>query len=198
MYLGKGNKKLSKTILVWNIPAIKTCPNCSKCKDTCYARKAERLYPQVLPCRESNLEDTKHPLFVNNMIVKICEMQVNAKKHIPKHIRIHESGDFYSLKYFLDWLEIAKRLPDFKFWTYTKNLEVMDWVKKHNLPSNFNIVFSILPNGELNYGSHETVNKLSKKYRAAICPAKRSKKQVVCGENCKACEKRQYVVFDKH
>jgi len=198
MYLGKGNSKLSKSVLIWNLPAIKTCPNCSRCKDTCYARKAEKLYPQVLPCREQNLEDTKNPLFIDNMVVSICKAQVNAKKYKPTSVRIHESGDFYNMKYFFDWIEIAKRLPDLTFWSYTKSQEVMNYIENHKLPSNFNVVFSILPDNELNYGDHKTVNKLSKKYGATICPVKRAKKKVVCGENCKACQKKVHVVFDKH
>src|SRR6056297_161467 len=137
MYLGKGNSKLSKSVLIWNLPAIKTCPNCGRCKDTCYARKAEKLYPQVLPCRERNLESTKHPLFIDNMVIAICKAQVNAKKYKPKSVRIHESGDFYNMKYFFDWLEIAKRLPDLTFWSYTKNTQVMGWIENHDLPPNF-------------------------------------------------------------
>ena len=36
-----GNKKLSKDVGIFNLPAILTCPNCSTCHETCYARQTE-------------------------------------------------------------------------------------------------------------------------------------------------------------
>lgn len=195
MYLGKGNKKLSKKTVIWSIPAIKTCPHCTQCASTCYARKAERLYPQVLPCREQNLIDSKKATFTIDMTVYLSQIIVNAKKYKPDTVRIHESGDFYSREYAWKWIKIARNFPELQFYSYTKAPENIPW---DNLPKNMNIILSILPDGELNFGTHETVNKLAKKYRAKICPYGRAKKPVICGENCKACQNRKYVVFDKH
>ena len=71
-----GNKKLINTdtvrFMIWNIPAVVTCPFATEhCKHFCYARKAERVYPQVLPAREKNLEESKSEDFVANMIYTI-------------------------------------------------------------------------------------------------------------------------------
>ena len=37
-------------------------------------------------------------------------------------VRIHESGDFFSLEYIKAWLTVAKNNPDLKFYCYSKSL----------------------------------------------------------------------------
>lgn len=37
--ISKGNAKLDKSICIFSIPAVKTCPNCKDCAKACYARK---------------------------------------------------------------------------------------------------------------------------------------------------------------
>lgn len=135
MYLSKGNKKLKSNqfvkFLIWNLPAVKTCPNATAlCKKSCYARKAEKAYPTVLPCRENNLKESQKPDFVENMISAIKK----AKDKRALIVRIHESGDFYNLEYSRKWLEIATACPDVVFMAYTKSFKYFDGVK---LPKNF-------------------------------------------------------------
>ena len=109
----EGNTKLKPTkdikYLIFNLPAIKTCPFATDCVNWCYARKAEKMYPSVLPCREKNLERTKLDTFVDDIVFTIhAYMQrpsyKNAKRVI---IRIHESGDFYDEFYFKKWTSVA-------------------------------------------------------------------------------------------
>lgn len=71
-----GNKKLVNTgsvrFMIWNLPAIKTCPYATAhCKKYCYAKKAENVYPDCLPCRERNFNETLKDDFVENMIFTI-------------------------------------------------------------------------------------------------------------------------------
>lgn len=192
--MSKGNLKLSKDILIWNIPAVKTCPNCSDCWKKCYARKAEKMYPSVLPCRERNYQASLKEDFVSNMVYLIRKTLKNAKKYKPKAIRIHESGDFYSREYAEKWKEIAKTFPELTFYGYTKAPENLP----EDMPENMNIVHSILPKGEINFGSKEKVFRLAKKYHAKICPYGLSKKKFTCGKHCQACMKNSFVVFLEH
>ena len=56
MLLQKGNRKLPKTTLIFNLPAIESCPaSTEECRKWCYARKAERQYPVVKKYRDNIL-----------------------------------------------------------------------------------------------------------------------------------------------
>ena len=73
--LSEGNAKLKPTknikFLIWNLPAIATCPFANDCKKFCYARKAEKVYPSVLPARQDNYNRTLENDFIKNMIFTI-------------------------------------------------------------------------------------------------------------------------------
>lgn len=126
-----GNKKLRNTdkirFMIWNLPAVKTCPfRTEMCEKSCYARKAERVYPQVLPCREKNYKDSLQADFVERMIYTI-EKELSTKKYNGKLtiFRIHESGDFYNVDYAKKWVAIAKHFENdnrIKFLAYTKSI----------------------------------------------------------------------------
>jgi len=75
-HFSKGNRKLSKDVLIWNLPAIKTCPGSStECRKYCYALKAERLYPSARNSRLRNLRFSKSESFVEE-IVKFLTQKV--------------------------------------------------------------------------------------------------------------------------
>lgn len=126
-----GNRKLQNgeniRFIIWNLPAQKTCPFATElCKKSCYAKKAERIYPQVLPSREKNFTDSLSADFVENMIFTI-EKELNSKKYNNKQVvfRIHESGDFYNLEYTQKWLDIARHFENnnkIVFLAYTKSI----------------------------------------------------------------------------
>ena len=126
-----GNKKLKNSdkirFMIWNLPAEKTCPfSTEMCRKSCYAKKAERVYPQCLASREKNLTDSMSDNFVENMIYTI-ETELSTNKYKNKHVvfRIHESGDFYNLIYALKWIEIAKYFENranITFLAYTKSI----------------------------------------------------------------------------
>jgi hypothetical protein len=126
-----GNRKLRNTdkvrFMIWNLPAVKTCPyRTAMCEKSCYARKAERVYPQVLPSREKNYTDSLQADFVDRMIYTI-EKELNTKKCKDKLtvFRIHESGDFYNIAYTEKWIEIAQHFENDQrivFLAYTKSI----------------------------------------------------------------------------
>jgi len=191
MTLSLGNGKLSHDILIWNMPTVKTCPNCEECQKTCYAMKAEKLYPSVMPCRERNYQASLSDKFTDRMTWTIVQ---SVNKYGVKAVRVHESGDFYSNEYAMKWAIIAKRvhrvLPDVIFFAYTKS--------PYRPIYGFNIVESILPGGEINYGTHTEIIAMAKKYRAKICPYGIAKRTLTCGIECKACQHHKHVVFIQH
>lgn len=114
---------------IWNIPAVITCPfRTPQCEELCYARKAERKYPDVLPCRTKNYKATKQDDFVVRMCFTIHRELLSHKYKNTKFIfRIHESGDFYNNKYADKWLQIINYCEQnidiqFDFECYTKSL----------------------------------------------------------------------------
>jgi len=146
--VSNGNKKLvsdhNVRYIVWNIPAVVTCPfRTAHCEASCYARKAERNYPDCLPCRYSNLDASKEKEFINNMIMLIEDILKRPSYKAAKKIvyRIHESGDFYSQEYFNKWLKIAEHFQDNKklvFVAYTKSVNFV-----HDIPVNMVIRYSV-------------------------------------------------------
>lgn len=154
--LSFGNKKLISTketkFVIWSIPAVKTCPFATDmCKASCYARKAERVYPECLPAREKNLAFSETEKFVPFMVEALHYLANLKAYRNAKHItvRIHESGDFYSFEYLMKWLSIAEQcrdIPNIDFAAYTKSLPYLAMAVKngYNLKdSNIRFISSI-------------------------------------------------------
>ena len=183
--------KLSNKILIFNLPAITTCINTDMCRNTCYAIRSEKRYEAVRKSRTSNYQASIRNHFVNRMLAIIDKA---ITKYAIKAVRVHESGDFYSAKYAMKWANIARNIhkehPEIVFYAYTKS--------PYRPPSDFNILESILPNGELNYGDRNYIMKLAKKYHATICPYGLTKMKIKCGEECSACLTKKYILFLKH
>lgn len=133
--VSRRNKKLvpneTTDFIIWNLPAIKTCPFATEhCKAACYARKAEKAYPDCLPCREKNFSDSRQDDFVNRMILTILSIRKYSKKK-NLIVRIHESGDFYNKAYAEKWLRIIDACKGEKitFIAYTKSFVYFDGVQ---------------------------------------------------------------------
>lgn len=146
--MSEGNKKLQNTafvrFLIWNLPAIITCPFATElCKKFCYARKAEKAYPDCLPSRQRNFETSKQADFIIRAIFTILwTLHRDGKKNRTVVVRIHEIGDFYNQSYTSAWLEVAKALSGEKvtFIAYTKSFRYFDGKE---LPKNFHLRASI-------------------------------------------------------
>lgn len=153
-----GNRKLvpnkDTKFLIWNLPAVKTCPfRTEHCEKACYARKAERVYPQALPSRIDNYHDSLAESFVWDTISTIKYFQKRWRTAKRIIIRIHESGDFYSLDYMRKWYDIAwyfkhnstDSLPSIEFTAYTKSVEYIKILDEQgdNVTSMINIRASV-------------------------------------------------------
>lgn len=136
------NSKVAKMTGVktynWGIPAyksvsgFKTCPNAAACAKGCYATMGAYRFSNVSKVFERRLELSQSPEFVNTICAEI-------KRRKVRRLRIHDSGDFYSAKYFHDWLFIMHANPTVQFYAYTKMITLMKSVR---LPDNFKCIYS--------------------------------------------------------
>jgi hypothetical protein len=131
-------KKSGDRIFNFGIPAYKsktgqiTCPYAGVCAKGCYAQSGTYLWSNVSQAYEARLEATKQDDFIDRMVNEIKSRKI-AK------VRIHDSGDFYSLEYLDKWLSIMAQLPSVKFYAYTKSIP---FFKARSIPDNFRVIFS--------------------------------------------------------
>lgn len=144
--LSAGNKKLQQNksydFLIWNISAVRTCPyRTEMCTKSCYAMKAEALYPNAMNSREGNYTASTRDNFVETMIEMISKKVARATKNGKTILfRIHESGDFYSQEYYDKWVQITNHFvgQSIIFYVYTKSINFIN-----AKPNNMKILFSV-------------------------------------------------------
>jgi len=132
----------------WSLPAhivtltngktFNVCPNAGQCARFCYAKNGTYNFRGVKAAHLAKLE-----LVLNHR--EQWKEEVNKellkKKYINKYIRIHDGGDYFSIDYLLDWVEIAKLNPQCLFYSYTKEVKMFkDCV--HLFPDNFLYIYS--------------------------------------------------------
>jgi hypothetical protein len=134
-HLSFGNTKLPDKIAIFNMGSAKDCPSNreSNCQaydektdtDKCYARKAEKQYPQVLSYRRRQQLIWKE-ITANQFVEAFKEMYERKRKDIS-FLRLNESGDF-RYQFDVEQAEkIAKRLKnecDIDVYTYTASDEL--------------------------------------------------------------------------
>jgi hypothetical protein len=129
---------------IWNfgITAVKTCPNADACLKGCYALQGAYMFGNVKPVFEKRYEVTLSEEFIPSMVEAVEDkLQRALKKGKKLIVRIHDSGDFYSRRYFLEWCAIAGLFPEVKFYAYTKMVSMIQSLKSE-LPDNFRVIFS--------------------------------------------------------
>ena len=136
----KTSKENNTKIFNFSIPAYKTkagkitCPFAKECIKYCYAQKGNYTrFPMIQQLMEKKYELSKTENFINLMNKEI-------KKKKAKYIRIHDSGDFYSVKYLNKWIQIAKDNKSVIFYAYTKSIKF--FINGLKLPKNLKIIFS--------------------------------------------------------
>lgn len=155
---GKDNAKL-KGIITFSLPAGYSCPMAKFClskadRETgkltdgrhtafrCFSASAEAMYPAVRDSRWSNYEQLKGK--TKYQMVDVLQEGLNAvrfPKGKAKIVRIHVSGDFFSMAYFEAWIQIAENNPDVLFYAYTKSVGY--WVAlKDSIPANLKLTAS--------------------------------------------------------
>ena len=119
-----------------------TCPMAGDCGDKggCYALQGAYAWSNVQDAFERRLELTLTDEFIPALTKEIkTKLKTATKRGEKLVIRIHDSGDFYSLEYFMKWLTIAIDMPEVHFYAYTKMVPML---KRMKMPSNFRLIFS--------------------------------------------------------
>ena len=138
--LKKTSKELGLRVFNFGITAYKTskgkltCPFADKCIKFCYAQKGAYIWSNVAKVFEQRYELTKQDNFIDIMKSEIIKKRVDF-------LRVHDSGDFYSNKYFLKWMQIANELPNVKFYAYTNSISIVK-NNSNSIPNNFDFIFS--------------------------------------------------------
>ena len=145
---------------------FKTCPNAGTCATVCYARNGTYMFPNVLAAHTRNLLLTlNEPAKFADLI---CEELTHRKfqpKGVPRvlpvgavvsdadlwlcrwvskggaAVRVHDSGDFYSLDYLRLWFKIAWFNDSVLFYAYTKEVAMLKEYG-HEAPPNFRWLYS--------------------------------------------------------
>jgi hypothetical protein len=170
----------------YSIPARITCPVGDKLAlipgsvcEVCYADK-RNMYrlPTTQRAQLRRLQATKRPGWKRAMTLAIAK----TKKAF---FRVHDSGDFYSAAYFLDWCDVARDLLGVQFWAPTRERELLR-TYGNAVPSNMVVRLSApMVDGAPPrvVWPTSTVHK-AKPPIGYACPA--SKQGGVCGD-CRAC-----------
>jgi len=148
MNLFTQNKDLKKTgIYGWTLPAhwvklsdgskFNTCPNAGICAAFCYAKNGTFMFSNV---RKAHIEKLEFVINNREEWIESINTELKLKKYIGKYIRIHDAGDFFSLQYAKDWINIAKENPQCIFYAYTKEVSMFKNIGV--LPDNFITIFS--------------------------------------------------------
>lgn len=150
----KGNAKLGKQTLIFNLPAGKTCPGALFCKSfavvdangkrniqdgehtifRCFAASSEVQYDAAFYNRAQNLQMVSDAIKDGSAADLIHNSIQEHRTKNTKLVRIHESGDFFSGAYLDAWIEVAHRNPDLKFYCYSKSLQLF---LNFKMPENF-------------------------------------------------------------
>jgi hypothetical protein len=150
----KGNAKLGKQTLIFNLPAGKTCPGALFCKSfavvdangkrsiqdgehtifRCFAASSEVQYDAAFYNRAQNLQMVSDAIKDGTAADLIHNSIQQSRTKNSKLVRIHESGDFFSGAYLDAWIEVAIRNPDLKFYCYSKSLQLF---LNFKMPENF-------------------------------------------------------------
>lgn len=169
-----GNRKLPRSTAIFNITSSTDCPSaklglCSIC-NICYAKKAERLYPAVLPYRRRQTQ-----FWDNSTVEEFC-----GRLEDTKLLRISESGDFRNQ---LDVSKISKIADNLK----KRGTGVYVYTARRDL--NFSRVSANLTITGSEFMVHNAFMSVPKYHLdAEVQRAKAEGKRVwICQANCRKC-----------
>jgi len=146
--LKKTSKLNNKRVFNFGIIANKslegksTCPFAKGCLGAdykCYAQKGAYAWPKVKEAYNNRYLLSKQDNFINIMNEAIQKKKVDI-------LRLHDSGDFYSVDYLNKWIQIANDNKEVIFYAYTKSIPFFKRSKEMDttflLPKNLIIIFS--------------------------------------------------------
>jgi len=185
LQVSKGNRKLGADTLILNMGSALRCPSkklgLCKVAEKCYAKKAEVLYPNVLPYRRR-----QQLYWLQNDAGKIIEDFDKLLKRFRniseiKYLRFNESGDFFSQNCVEKMSEISKFLQEeYSIITYGYTARTdLDFEDAH---------FLVKGSGGSEGNNGRTVV-INKKEADKFYNQKRLKnKWIICPTDCRSCD----------
>lgn len=125
----------------FGITAGKYCPYAGQCAidGGCYAQQGAYIWGNVAPVFEQRGIITQGDDFIPMMEKEIQNKYNRLKDGMKLAIRIHDSGDFYSVQYLDKWLNIIRNFTLVDFYAYTKSIPI---IRSRKLPNNFTDILS--------------------------------------------------------
>lgn len=147
-----GNSKTGDNVGNFNFPIKYTCVMCEcRIDGVCYALDGCYNFASNQATYSENLafyRSVDSETFVSRMVDDILENKWEL-------FRYFTCGDIADLRFFKCMIEIANRLPNVKFWSYTKKYGIVNfYVSEHGLesiPKNLTIIFSHWRNKDGSY-----------------------------------------------
>jgi hypothetical protein len=134
----------------WTLPAwagrlpdgrtYNTCPQAGACAALCYARTGTYRFRNVLAAHERNLMMVLDDLADWS---RAMAEELAHRRYQGRHVRIHDSGDFFSDDYLAAWLRIMRDQPPLTFYAYTKEVSRFRRLVEPDPPANFRWVYSL-------------------------------------------------------
>ena len=143
LFLQTNGKLESSSIYTYafNLPAVSTCPGAGICREYCFASAEQKRHPSAMAHRQQSLELSKSIEFIATITAELSKLR---NRHIVRNtdfaIRIHASGDFYSMEYIRNWFRIMEAHPNIQFYAYTKSIALMKRIGY--FPANFICIYS--------------------------------------------------------
>jgi hypothetical protein len=145
------NSQLKKIgVFNWPLPSavvelpngkfFNVCPSARACRALCYARTGTYRFPGVLAAHIRNLT---YVLERPQEWAAEMKEELKHKRYQGKHVRLHDSGDFFSADYVRLWLEIIRESPGVTFYAYTKEVSLFREIVEPNKPENFRFRYSL-------------------------------------------------------
>lgn len=123
--LRQGNGKVGPNVWTWSLPAIATCPGATDgpdgCVSGCYATKGYYSYPSLQQALIKRWELSEQADRFVALLSKELDRLADGTV-----IRIHASGDFFSVEYIRAWVELANLYSRLTFYAYTRSWRVKE------------------------------------------------------------------------
>ena len=163
----------------------------------CYAFKGFYNYPNAKNALEKRYLSLNDPHWVSNMTLLIESLEHSG------YFRFFDSGDIQSIENFENICQIARNLPNIKFWLPTREYGIISsYVKrKKTIPSNLTVRLSAyMVDGPLPIALAKKLNVVSSGVSSTdnfTCPA--SKQNNMCLD-CRMCwnKNEAVVIYKKH
>lgn len=140
----KGNSKTGPRVGSFNFPVEQTCNHNCECYKSraCYACGGFYQMPDNMRLYAENLA-----FFLSHDSKTFCDAFCeNLRVNGNKKFRYFTIGDIVNARFFDCMIENARRMPNIKFWSYTKKYHIVNnWCDINgieNFPENLTIVFS--------------------------------------------------------